>query len=130
MRTIAASLVVNWVGGASLALLYVLCVTYFTEGHIPFVKLWVMGIIPISLLLGSVAAIVLSPLTYSALIRNPARDAWIRGGALWCVLAFYLVLLAHGMVRFSRVDSYGLFTLFVPLLLASVGIYFAGRASR
>jgi hypothetical protein len=130
MRTTVRSLFLTWLGGVSLAVLYVVWAVYLAEGFVPFSRLWAMGITPIAILLGSVAGVLLSPLTDRAFLARPARDVLLRGGMLWGALALYLVLLGYGMTRLDHTDTYGLFTLIVPLSLASCGIWTIGRTPR
>ncbi len=129
MRAAVISILLSWLSGVSLALIYVISVAGFTEGYLPLNDLWVMGIIPIAAVFGTAISLLLSPLVVWAFKRLDTQ-AVIYGVVLFGCLAFYFLGASFIGVSMKYEDIYAIFTFVVPTILAISGLVYIGLANR
>ena len=129
MRAGVISLLLSWLSGVSLSLIFVISLAGFTEGHLPLKKLWVMGIIHIAGGLGTAISILLSPLVVWA-FKGLDKLAVLHGGMLFGSLAFYFIGISFIGVWLKYEDVYGIFAFVVPAILAISGLVYIGQVQR
>lgn len=129
MRAAVISILLSWLSGVSLALIYVISMAGFTEEYLPLKKLWVMGIIPIAAIFGTAISILLSPLVVWS-FRELDKLAVLHGGVLFGSLAFYFIGVSFLGVWLKYEDVYAIFTFVVPTILAISGLVYIGLANR
>lgn len=103
---------ISWVFAASLGLLFVT----LASGHPSLGTLRIPGVVPVALILSTVAAVVMTPFAVWAL-RTGARNLCRYAPILWIVLAGWLIAVAP---RNAAYGQYG------ALLLGLIGLIVLG----
>jgi len=130
MRGTLISILVSWLGGVSLALILVISAGVANGWQHSLKELWIMGIIPIAAILGTVISVLLSPLVIWAFKGWDNPHAVIYGGLLFWCLALYFIGFSFIMVWLKQEDAYGILTFFVPTILTILGLVYIGQAQR
>jgi hypothetical protein len=112
LKRILLAATMSWVYSVTLGLLFAAC----ASGHFSFSTLRLPGMVPVALIISTVAAIVMTPLAVWS-VRTGVKNLCIYGPILWIILAGWVVAAVWW------VPAYGLYSV---LILGLVGLVVLG----